>query len=100
AACRAVVTAHIGSKTATAAVNVMGLPIASVAVSLESSTLEVGQVTRAKATLTDAEGATLSGRPVAWESSTPAIATVNSVGGGTPVAPGTATISAIAEGKT
>ena len=99
AAGSAVVTVHIGSKTATAAVNVMGLPIASVAVSLESSTLEVGQVTRAKATLTDAEGATLSGRAVAWQSSNPAIATVNSLGVVTAVGRGTATISAIAEGK-
>jgi len=100
AAGSAVVTVHIGSKTATAAVNVQGLPVSSVFVSLETGTLEVGQVTRAKATLTDGEGTTLSGRPVAWQSSNPAIATVNSLGVVTAVGRGAATISAIAEGKT
>src|SRR4029079_1083665 len=100
AAGSAVVTVHIGNKTATAAVNVQGLPVASVVVSLETGTLEVGQVTRAKATLADADGATLSGRPVAWQSSNPAIATVNSLGVVTAVGRGSATISAISEGKT
>jgi len=99
AAGSAVVTVHIGSKTATAAINVQGLPVSSVFVSLETGTLEVGQVTKAKATLTDAEGTTLTGRAVAWQSSNPAIATVNSLGVVTAVARGTATISAIAEGK-
>ena len=55
----AVVTVHIGSKTATVAVNVQGLPVSSVVVSLETGTLEVGQFTKAKATLTDGDGATL-----------------------------------------
>ena len=100
AAGSAVVTVHIGAKTATAAVNVQGLPVSSVVVSLQTGTLEVGQVTRAKATLTDADGATVSGRAVAWQSSNPAIATVNSLGVVTAVGLGTATITAIAEGKT
>jgi len=99
AAGSAVLTAHIGNKTATAAVNVQGLPVSSVFVSLETGTLEVGQVTRAKATLTDAGGTALSGRAIAWQSSNPAIATVNSLGVVTAVGRGTATISAIAEGK-
>ena len=99
AAGSAVVAVHIGGKTATAAVNVQGLPVSSVFVSLETGTLEVGQVTRAKATLTDGDGTTLSGRPVAWQSSNPAIATVNSLGVVTAVGRGTASISAIAEGK-
>jgi uncharacterized protein YjdB len=75
AAGSAVVTVHIGSKTATAAINVQGLPVSSVFVSLETGTLEVGQVTKAKATLADADGTTLTGRAVAWQSSNPAIAT-------------------------
>ena len=99
AAGSAVVTVHIGSKTATAAINVQGLPVSSVFVSLETGTLEVGQVTKAKATLADADGTTVTGRAVAWQSSNPAIATVNSLGVVTAVGRGTATISAIAEGK-
>ena len=96
----AVMTVHIGNKTATAAVNVEGLPVASVFVSLETGTLEVGQVTKAKATLTDGDGTALSGRSIAWQSSNPAIATVNSLGVVTAVGRGSATISAISEGKT
>src|SRR5262249_2455115 len=99
AAGSAIMTVHIGNKTATAAVNVQGLPVSSVVVSLETATLEVGQVPRAKATLTDGTGATLSGRAVAWQSSNPAIATVNSLGVVTAVGRGAATISEVAEGK-
>jgi uncharacterized protein YjdB len=99
AAGSAAVTVHIGNKTATAAINVQGLPVSSVFVSLETGTLEVGQVTKAKATLADADGTTLTGRAIAWQSSNPAIATVNSLGLVTAVGRGTATISAIAEGK-
>ena len=95
----AVVTARIGSKSATATVNVLAIPVSSVAVALDAGTLEVGQVTQAKAMLKDTEGATLSGRTIAWQSSNPAISTVNSLGIVTAVARGSATISAIAEGK-
>ena len=96
----AVVTVRIGAETATAAVNVSGPSGIIVVVSLETGTLEAGQVHPGQeATLADANGATLSGRAVAWQSSNPAIATVNSLGVVTAVGRGTATISAIAEGK-
>jgi len=96
----AVVTARIGSKSATATVNVLAQPAASVSVALDAATLEVGQATQAVATLKDAAGTTLTDRTVAWQSSNPAIATVNSSGVVTAVARGSATISAIADGKT
>jgi uncharacterized protein YjdB len=95
----AVITARIGSKAATATVNVLDEPVSAVGVTLDATTLEVGQTTQASATLTDAAGATLSGRTIAWQSSNPAISTVNASGVVTAIARGTATINAIADGK-
>jgi uncharacterized protein YjdB len=95
-----VVTAKIGSKAATASVNVLTEPAASVSVDLGASTLEVGQTTQASATLLNSAGAQFTGPTVAWQSSNPAIATVNAAGVVTAVARGTATISAVADGKT
>jgi uncharacterized protein YjdB len=95
----AIITARISSKAATATVNVLDEPVSSVAVGLEVSTLEIGQTTQASATLKDGSGTTLTGRTVAWQSSNPAISTVNSSGTVTAVARGSATISAIADGK-
>ena len=94
-----VVTARIGPKSATASVNVLDVAVSSVAVALDAGTLEVGQVTQAKATLKDTDGSTLTGRTIAWQSSNPAISTVNSSGTVTAITRGSATISAIAEGK-
>ena len=95
-----VVSARIGSKAATASVNVLSEPAASVTVTLAASTLEVGQTAQATATLLNASGLPFTGPTVAWQSSNPAIATVNATGLVTAVARGTATISAIADGKT
>jgi uncharacterized protein YjdB len=95
----AIITARISSKAATATVNVLDEPVSSVAVGLEASTLEIGQTTQASVTLKDSSGTTLTGRTVAWQSSNPAISTVNSSGTVTAVARGSATISAIADGK-
>jgi len=95
----AVVTARIGSKSATASVNVLDEPVATVNVALDASTLDLGQITQAVATLKDATGSTLGGRTIAWQSSNPAISTVNALGVVTAVARGSATISAIADGK-
>ena len=95
----AVVTVRVNNKSATATVNVLDEPVATVSVSLDASTLEVGQITQAKATLKDAAGTTLGSRTIAWQSSNPAFATVNSLGVVNAVARGTVTISAIAEGK-
>jgi len=95
-----VVTAKIGSKTATASVNVLTEPAAKVSVDLGSATLEIGQTTQAAVTLLNSSGAAFTGPTVAWQSSNPAIATVNATGLVTAVARGTATISAVADGKT
>lgn len=72
---------------------------AAVAVTPAAVTLGAGRTTTLTAALTDAAGAVVTGVPITWTSSHPAIATV--VGGVVAaVAPGTATITATAEGRT
>ncbi len=73
--------------------------VANVAVTLAAGSLGPLQTTTATATLTDAGGAVLTGRAVAWSSSNPAVATVSPVGIVTAVAVGTASITATSEGK-
>ncbi len=75
-------------------------PVATVNLSLASSTLAVGQTTQATAVLKDANGAVLSGRSITYSSSNTAVAKVSTSGLVTALATGTATISAVSEGKT
>ncbi len=96
----AVVSVRLGPKTATASVNVLPIPVATVTLTLASSTLDVGQTTSATAVLKDASGNTLTGRTIAYQSSNPALATVNASGIVSAIAKGSVTITAIAEGKT
>jgi uncharacterized protein YjdB len=74
-------------------------PVASVSVSLASSSLNAGQTTQATATTRDANNNVLTGRAMAWSSSNTAVATVNSSGLVTAVAAGTAQITATSEGQ-
>jgi uncharacterized protein YjdB len=76
----AIITAQLQSKKATAVVNVLEVPVASIAVSFATPTLSVGQTTQALATLKDAQGNPLSGHTLAWQSSNPAMVTVNASG--------------------
>jgi uncharacterized protein YjdB len=75
-------------------------PVATVTVSLATSTLNIGQTTQASAVTRDASGFVLSGRAVSWSSSNPSIATVSSTGVVTAVAAGSASITATSETKT
>jgi len=75
-------------------------PVASVAVSLASSTIGVGKTTQATATTKDAAGNVLAGRSVSWSSDNTAVATVTSGGVVTGVAVGSANIIATSEGQT
>jgi hypothetical protein len=76
------------------------IPVASVAVSPGSATLNVGATTQLSATTLDANNNVLSGRFVSWTSSNNAISKVSTTGLVTAVAAGTATITAASEGQT
>ena len=95
----AIVVARSGNKQATASVNVLPSPAATVVVALSASTLEVGQTAQGTTTVSDANGVAVSSPTVAWQSSNPAIATVNATGLVTAVARGSVTINAITDGK-
>src|SRR5438128_4237836 len=83
----------------TASVTVTNVPVASVSVTPASATLQVGQTVQLTATPRDSNGNALSGRVVAWSSSTPSAATVSASGLVAGVAAGSATITAASEGK-
>ncbi len=75
-------------------------PVATVVVSPGTATVNVAATVQFAATLRDAGGTLLSGRRIAWASQSQAVATVNTSGLVTGVAPGTTTITATSEGKT
>ena len=95
----AIITAQVQGKRATAVVNVLSIPVATISVSLASATLSVGQTTQATAVLKDAQGNVINGHTVAWQSSNPAMATVTASGLVSALGKSVVTISAIANGK-
>src|SRR6266699_2596390 len=100
AAGTATITATSEGKAGSAAVTVTLVPVASVVVSPAPAMLPLHGTTQLGVTLKDASGTTLTGRTVAWTSSTPTIMTVSPTGLVTDVADGgTATITATSEGK-
>ena len=74
-------------------------PVNTVSVALAASQVQVGNTTQATATLRDADGATLTGRTIAWSSSSNAVATVDQNGLVTGVASGNVQITATSETK-
>ncbi len=94
----ATISTGVWGMTASVAFPVKTLTVKKVVVSLASSSIAVGTTTQATATLTDSLGAVLTGQPVSWVSSNPAVATVSSTGLVTAVAGGTSTISATSGG--
>ncbi len=87
-----------GSATMTAAMPAPA-PVASVTVTLSSAAVTSGATTQATATLRDASGNVLTGRPVTWSSDNAAVATVSGTGVVSAVGVGTAHISATSESK-
>jgi hypothetical protein len=75
-------------------------PVATVAVSAFSQLLTVGQTTQLSVTLTDSKGKTVTTATLSYASSAPDIASVTQAGSVSAIAPGTATITATAQGKT
>lgn len=101
----ATITAASEGKAATAQITVNApptpppAPVASVTLTPGSATLIVGSTTVLTATTRDADGDVLAGRSIAWLTSNAMVATVSAGGTVTAVGPGTATISAVSEGK-
>ena len=95
------ITATSEGKSGTSAVtvSVTVVPVASVSVTPASSSIAVGGSVQLTATPKDASGNPLSGRTIAWQSGTTAIATVNGSGLVQGIAAGSATITATSEGK-
>ncbi len=88
-----------GSATITVA-NPAPAPVATVSITPSTATLAVGGgSTTLTATLRDASNTVLSGRSVSWGSSNSAVATVSASGVVTPIAAGSATITASSEGR-
>ncbi len=91
-------------QSGSATVTITVPPVASVAVSLSSSSIVAGTTTQATATTRDASGAIVTGRLVSWSSDNTAVATVSSTGSNTAVVTavgsGTANITGTSEGRT
>jgi Bacterial Ig-like domain (group 2) len=94
----AVITATSEGESGSAAITVR-TAVAAVEVTPPSATILNGEDLLLAATTEDAAGNPLSDRAVTWSSNAAAVATVSSSGTVTGVAPGTATITASAEGK-
>src|SRR5204863_513261 len=93
----ATITATSEGKSGTASVTVTQVPVATVAVSPPTASIQQGQTVQLTATLKDANGNTLSGRVVTWSSSSTSVATVSTSGLVPGVTPASATITATSE---
>ena len=85
--------------TASIAVSTTPMPVHSVMVTPASRTLVVGDTTTLQATLKDSTGAVVVGRLIEWSTNDAGVATVLATGAVRAIAPGTATITALCEGK-
>lgn len=93
------ITATVEGKSGSAAISVTPTPVASLALSPASLSLQVGANQRLTATARDAQGNVLSGRVVTWLSGGPTVATVDPSGLVTAIGLGTALIIATCEGR-
>ena len=94
------ITATSEGKAGSASMTAALVPVSTVIATLGAGTLTVGQATQASAVLRDAAGNVLTGRSIAWSTSSAAVATVGTSGIVTGVAAGTANITATSEGQT
>src|SRR6266576_195206 len=92
------VLSNVASSSTTAEASTVA-SVASVTVSPSTVSQMAGTTQQFSVALKDSTGADLSGRPVTWTSSSPAVASVTSTGLEASVAPGTATITATSEGQ-
>src|SRR3989454_9034300 len=99
AAGSAMITATSEGQSGTSSITVTNVPVASVALTPATATIQVGQTQQLAATLKDASGNTLSGRAVSWSSATPSVASVSGSGLVTGITVGSATLAATSEGQ-
>ena len=88
-----------GATTSAGAVLTVTRSVSAVEVLPTSLSLYVGDVSELAVTLRDITGGSMTGRPVAWESSDPSVASVNGVGVVEARKVGTTSITATSEGK-
>ena len=93
------ITAASGSASGSASITVSPPAIASLVFDPATLTLSVGESATLNAVARDAQGNVLTGRTLAWTTSTPSLVTVTQTGQVTAQAPGTASVSAAAEGR-
>jgi uncharacterized protein YjdB len=93
------ISATSEGQSGAATITVSTVPVASVTVAPASASLQVGQTAPLTATAKDANGNTLSGRVMTWQSSNTSVATVNGSGLVTGAGAGSATITATSEGQ-
>ncbi len=95
----ATITATSEGIKGTARITVIPVPIASIVVLPSRDSVLTGTTLRLSADALDSAGTVLGGRTITWRTSRATVATVDATGLVTGVAPGTATITATAEGK-
>jgi alpha-tubulin suppressor-like RCC1 family protein len=93
------ITGSSEGQSATATIQVFVPPVATVEVTPASGSVGIGDSLQLAAALKDADGNAISGRPVTWQSSNGLVATVSTSGLVHGLAPGSATITATAEGQ-
>jgi len=96
------IQATVSSRAASATLTVQSpiSPVAVVAVTLDSTSLTIGDSANASASAKDSAGNLITGLAITWGSASPAVATVSSTGTVTAVAAGSATIQGTVSGKT
>jgi len=99
AAGSATITATSEGQNGSSVITVTQVPVASVAVSPASASIQLGETVQLIATPQDANGNALSGRTMTWSSNNTTVATVSSSGLVTGQAAGSATITATSEGQ-
>ncbi|MFN8668707.1 MAG: Ig-like domain-containing protein [Gemmatimonadaceae bacterium] len=98
----ATITATCDGQSGTSVITVTPINVATIAVVPATATLLAGQGLSLSLQLADSLGRplTTAGRTITWRSAAPAIATVDSVGQVTAIAPGVVDVSATTNGKT
>jgi trimeric autotransporter adhesin len=93
------IAASVEGKAAIAQIQIIPIPVVAVRLSPSSRDLTIGETAQFTAEPLDARGAVLSGRPVAWSSSRPNVASVSGSGSVAAISTGSAIITATIEGK-